>query len=444
MVSAKKPKYTPKKIPFSMNELVLAKFEEYPQWPAVIKKCFWDDPKYKNQWCLTARGRRPAQVWCYFINDDSANWVKVVNVKSFSPSVKVTDLVPEDHSSFEDLKRALVMATEMYEKRQEGIDASETEDEDDEANAGQGSTEVTQTEATKTRGSSHQGSTLPDQDATPNRGQSGNGAGASGVQKEIEPVRTKKRPLEETDSDATSPREKAKKGKTAPTNVPTADRFKPPSLKQLEEENASLRHQLWKKEERLRESEKTIQKLHVTVSERDALIQEYKTSPSKGLVDIPSFPHTSMPKESEFQSIDIKPEELEKTMDLLKSAFMSFSDNIRKSVSLRRNLDQRIAEVRSEMASPIDEIAKQEKLAVQDEVQIIGILSKIVISRVPMSDLLRSRAGKFVSRVRKSCEQMPQIRYLSSKIQEIWKEPIEDKSDATKKDTVQAAGKSSG
>lgn len=453
MVSAKKPKWTPKKMPFSLNELVLAKFEEYPQWPAIIKKCFWTEEKFNGQWALTARGRRPAQVWCYFINDDSANWVKCIDVKSFSPSIKVTDLVAEDHASFEDLKKALRMATDIYEKKQRGIDDSATEDEDEEGATEQGTTGTKQTEVTKTRGSSQQGTTQPAMAS--DAGQCANDVGGSGEKAANEspktPVRARKRPLDETDSDATSPREKKKKGKVHPTNGPTADRFKPPTREQLEEEGASLRSQLWAKEEKLRSAEKIIRKLQKTVSERDALIQEYKTSPSKGLVDIPSFPHTEMPKEAEFQSKDAKAEEFEKMMETLQSAFVSFSSNIRKSVSLRRSLDNRIAEVREEMAGPIDKIAKQEKLAVEDEVQIIGILSEIVISKVPMSDLIRSRAGKFVSRVRKSCEQMPQIRYLSSKIHEIWKDQvdvdtdeIDNRADGTTKESPQGSGKSSG
>lgn len=103
-----------------LNDLVLARFQNYPAWPAIVRTCFWRDNRYNNKWKL----KKPARYWCFFINDDSANWVAVEDVKLYSPSISVDDLANKEDDFYENLKDAIRSAAEIFLRRQNDPNAS--------------------------------------------------------------------------------------------------------------------------------------------------------------------------------------------------------------------------------------------------------------------------------------------------------------------------------
>ncbi len=408
-------------------------------------------------------------MWCYFIKDDSANWVEEAKCRPFTPNLNIDDLVDKSHDSYEDLKAAMRMATEIFERRQGGGDV-ETEDEDfvddlqrgdapgrqsgsadrvddgmevepDNSAENVGGMEVAVAPVKKKRGrpkkrldaemlvggssAAHASREGRKKRASPTADESILPSGANGAGST---ENKKKRALDGTHGDVTMRSSKKSKTKNGGTD---SDSRSGKSYEGFEANDSdtveSLREVLQKKELELDGALAQIKKLRKVVKDKDALMNEYKSSPSKGLIDIPCFPDPcglDIPVESSYQTKPMSSEEFGKVLEELTAEYMSFKDNIAKSIALRSELDKKILKIREELKKPCVEIEEQEKLAVADEIAITKVLGRILVAKVSMADLRQHRAGKLVNRVRKSCGEMPQILFLSTKIADIWKEQV--------------------
>jgi len=95
---------------YQLGDLVMAKLGGHPYWPAEIRKCH--QQAHYLKWKLA----NPDRLWCHFIDDESGNWVDVVNVRKYQPRIirrwkmRVGPYVKSQAA-------AIKQATEIYERR---------------------------------------------------------------------------------------------------------------------------------------------------------------------------------------------------------------------------------------------------------------------------------------------------------------------------------------
>lgn len=109
-----------------LGDLVLAKFDVYPYWPAVVERCFWSERDFHNTWRIEAGQAVPEdepgddvhpRVWCRFIEDDSANWVPVTRVKKFTPATARRWQCRRRTKNYDRQQAAISVAEELFNKR---------------------------------------------------------------------------------------------------------------------------------------------------------------------------------------------------------------------------------------------------------------------------------------------------------------------------------------
>lgn len=109
-----------------LGDLVLAKFDSYPYWPAVIERCFWDDSAVHKQWKLAAGQAGPEdgdddaaepRIWCRFLEDDSANWVPVSKIKDFTPKTARRWQCRKKTKNYERQQAAIIAGEKLFNKR---------------------------------------------------------------------------------------------------------------------------------------------------------------------------------------------------------------------------------------------------------------------------------------------------------------------------------------
>ncbi len=91
-----------------VGEVVLAKYDEYPPWPAVIKPCGASYGEEEGQW------RKEDYLHCYFLGEENKeNWVERHRVRRFSARRAASTRVRRNNVMYEDYMRAVEEANRM-------------------------------------------------------------------------------------------------------------------------------------------------------------------------------------------------------------------------------------------------------------------------------------------------------------------------------------------
>lgn len=98
---------------FELDSLVLAKFDKFLYWPAVIRK--YHKNMYYPAW------KQDRLLWCHFINDDCGAWVHFSSVKPFEPAgARPWRSRKGLHANSQ--SKEIDIAIEIYERRSQGGD----------------------------------------------------------------------------------------------------------------------------------------------------------------------------------------------------------------------------------------------------------------------------------------------------------------------------------
>ena len=69
---------------YALNDVVLARVNRHPFWPAYIRKCSNPDDNNHGRWRIPSPNRDTSLLWCDFIDSASSCWVSTDHIKAFS------------------------------------------------------------------------------------------------------------------------------------------------------------------------------------------------------------------------------------------------------------------------------------------------------------------------------------------------------------------------
>ncbi len=394
---------------FRLRDLVLAKFDEYPYWPAVVKKCFWKEGAYHGTWRQAETGDSPERLWCSFVGDNSANWVPVQKIKAFTPRLARRWQCRRKTRNYAAQQAAIEAAERMYQDRLEHEILHHVEDEAQQDLALEG--------ASRSVGSGDSGAGNSDSstsgcetidNSSVEEGARGAGQKRSYVDLDGPIVASKRRSLSvisrrKEAAEVGAHQEKAQGGcRDDEVYEEETSRRHGENIGRSEVDViAALRRAIQKNEDDLTLAKMTECTLNRKIQLRNAWIEEFKKR--KMFAEVPDLPlHTQLPLPAEiaYQSTSLSGEELKAVLEELGCAYASFKKKLEKCSALREALDIEISEHRSELGFLGNEIEKVEQQVRDDQVSMAKALTQLLEAKVDLNDLRKTRAGKLVASIK--------------------------------------------
>ncbi len=374
---------------FSLGDLVLAKLEEYPYWPAIVQKCTREDEHYRGKWRQAGADDEPMKLCCFFLIHRSENWVPLDRVKQFIAAEVHTNHCNRESPHYSAQKAAIEEAEEIYNERIANSYISEQlssplDDTEDDCCVLASSIDSGQ----------------------PNKRSCSPEFGARGEKK----MKIMKR------STQSSPKVH---GNCAEIRKCPSERE---NVQHAGDTLASLRTAIRRKQKELQAVLSEKRHLEQSIKERDVFLDEFENT--SAFAEVPDFPlhiDLQLPDLSTYKSKTIAKAEFEELIDDLKVNFFNFKYKLKKCTLLRATLGGTIEERKHGLEENFEQIRECEHLAIQQHATVAKALSCLLEAFIDLEDLRLRQAGKMITRILKSCNESSSIRYLCAKIVDKWK-----------------------